>query len=620
MDFGEALKLARAGRAVLFLGAGFSSGTKNSNKGTMKTGQGFSDYLAEHVGLPPGTGLMDTSELFRELYGADSLVTELVKEFDAAELQPYQVALSKIPWKQIYSTNYDNIVEKAFKKLGLPLVTVNPDTKIASIPKGKSVCIHLNGSIIDITADKLQSQIKLTDTSYLTSSIADSEWGVRLRQDIDAAQAVFYVGYSTYDLDIARILFAKVGLKEKSFFAVGSTPNALLLRRIDKFGANTGLSAAEFAQEIVKDEHAPDSALPPAEYCLRTYAPTEPISGLTDLDVFDLFRLGRLSESHVFRSATQSAQYVAMRKALDSVMAITAKQPSAVVLHSGLGNGKTVLLEMVKATAYVSGFTVISFARQGNQLLEELELALRRPGRLLFIVDNYGNWLDALKFIGTHHKKNISVVLAARTTTHDLLALRVEELLAVGEVSEITLDRMPALDLSNIAKLIDTYGLWGARAGWGPERKQRFLSMECGGAWHPILLSLFKAPQIKQRLDNLIAEIKGEVDFNRILITVMVLAIVDYPATVDNLVDLCGDRVLSIGFRQNNTVRELVDFEADEVRLKSAVTGAFLLKNVADPETTLESLIFITKAADYAARASREYFSILVSLVRFGNV
>ena len=186
MEFAEALTLARAGRAVLFLGAGFSCGTKNAGGTTMKTGQGFSDHLAGQVGLPSGTGLMDTAEAFLEQYGPDPLVAELLKEFDASELLPYQTALAKIPWKQIYSTNYDNIVEKSFKQVGLPLETVNPDIPVARIPKGKSVCIHLNGSIIDITPDKLQSQIKLTDTSYLTSSVADSEWGVRLRQDIDA--------------------------------------------------------------------------------------------------------------------------------------------------------------------------------------------------------------------------------------------------------------------------------------------------------------------------------------------------------------------------------------------------------------------------------------------------
>jgi len=55
----------------------------------------------------------------------------------------------------------------------------------------------------------------------------------------------------------------------------------------------------------------------------------------------------------------------------------------------------------------------------------------------------------------------------------------------------------------------------------------------------------------------------------------------------------------------------LIDFDADEVRLKSAVTGAFILKQVADPEAVLESLIAITKAADQAASISREYFVIL---------
>ncbi len=619
MEFAEALKLARSGRAVLFVGAGFSHGTKNIRGREMKTGQGFSDYLAQAVGLLPGTGLMDTAEAFLEQFGPIMLVEELQNEFEASELLPHQLALSRIPWKQIYSTNYDDIVENSFKSLGVELVSVNPDTTIASIPKGCPVCIHLNGSIIGITPDKLASQIKLTDTSYLTSSIADSEWAVRLRQDIDAAQAVFYIGYSTYDLDIARILFSKSGLKDKSFFVVGSTINSLLARRIDKFGTNTELSVLEFSEEIWKDAYLPDLTALPPEYCLRTYSPKSSVEGLADEDVFELFRLGRMSEDHVFQSVTQALQYTIVRKPLSIVMGLLDAGPTAVVLHSGLGNGKTLILETLKAEAYTSGFTVISLFRQGDQLFEELGLALGRPGRLLFVVDNYGNWLDALKFIGTHHKKNISVVLAARSTTHDVLAWRVSTLLALGDVHEITLDRMPTIDLEKVAKLLDTYGLWGERSGWSLERKVRFLSANCAGAWHAILLSLFKAPQIKDRLDKLIADIKGELVYNRILVTVMVLAIIDHPTSIDNLTDLCGERTLTIGFRQNNTIRELIDIERDEVKLKSSVTGAFLLKNVADPESTLESLISITKAADYAARASWEYMAILVSLVRFGN-
>jgi hypothetical protein len=300
-------------------------------------------------------------------------------------------------------------------------------------------------------------------------------------------------------------------------------------------------------------------------------------------------------------------------------MVIINEGPSASVVHSGLGNGKSMLLEMLKVEAFVAGFTVIELLKQADSLFEELEFALKRPGRLLFIVDNYGNWLDALKFIGMHHAKNISVVLAARTNTHDVLAGRLSDLLKIEDLNEIVVDRVPPVDIVKIAKLMDTYGLWGEKSGWSLERKQKFLSASCSGAWHAILLSLFRAPQIKDRLDKLVADIKGEKTYNLILVAIMVLAIIDYPATTDNLTDLCGERTLTVGFRQNPTIRELIDFDSDEVRLKSSVTGAFLLKSVADPESTLASLISITEAADRAAFASHEYFAMLVSLVRFGN-
>jgi len=117
------------------------------------------------------------------------------------------------------------------------ILSVNPDMRVAEVRKADRLCVHLNGSIIGITPDRLASQIKLTDSSYLTSSLASSDWAVRLRQDIDAAQVVFYVGYSTYDLDIARLLYEKAALKEKSFFAVGEDTNPILRRRIEKFGS-----------------------------------------------------------------------------------------------------------------------------------------------------------------------------------------------------------------------------------------------------------------------------------------------------------------------------------------------------------------------------------------------
>src|ERR1035441_10330388 len=127
MELNEALKLARSGRALLFVGAGFSVGTKNARGERMQAASGFSGRLGLAVNLPAGTGLMDTSEAYLEEFGADALVGELVKEFDAQEFLPHHLAIAAVPWKQIYTTNYDNIIEKSFQRSKLRLETINPD-------------------------------------------------------------------------------------------------------------------------------------------------------------------------------------------------------------------------------------------------------------------------------------------------------------------------------------------------------------------------------------------------------------------------------------------------------------------------------------------------------------
>ena len=619
MELADALKLARGGRALLFLGAGFSVGTPNLGSGLMMTGQDFSDLLALKVGLPAGTGLMDTSEAYLETFGAPALVKVLMDEFQAKTLLPYQVVMAKVPWKHIYTTNYDDIVEKSFSAAKSKVTSVNPDVRVAAVRGADRLCVHLNGSIIGLTPDKLAGQIKLTDSSYLTSSLANSEWAVRLRQDIDAAQVVFYLGYSTYDLDIARLLYDKPALKEKSFFAVGPATHQVLKRRIEKFGTDLHLDAAQFFEQLMKDEFVPEVTFEVPEYCISKYKEQTAPSPLKDTDVFDLFRLGQLKGSLVLESVVGDIRYTLARQPVDKILQLIKAQASAVVIHSALGNGKTVVLELLKVHAFLSGFTVFSFVRQREQLYEELESALNQPGMLLFVVDNYHNWLDALKFLGNHHKDKVSVVMAARSGTNDVVAARVETLLKLGDLHEIAIDHLSEPETLRIAQLMDVYGLWGEKASLSLSSKHKYLMSYCGHEWQAILVELFKAPQIKDRLDRLITDIRDEASYNVVLIAILILAVIDYPATTEMLTDLCGERTLTVGFRQNATIRELIDFDSNEVRLRSSVTGAFLLRHVADPEAVLSNLISITEAADRGAGASREYYAILGSLLRFGN-
>ena len=68
------------------------------------------------------------------------------------------------------------------------------------------VCVHLNGFARGLTADKLDAELKLTTTSYLSETVAESPWSYLFRSDVRAARAVIFLGYSMYDIDIQRIL------------------------------------------------------------------------------------------------------------------------------------------------------------------------------------------------------------------------------------------------------------------------------------------------------------------------------------------------------------------------------------------------------------------------------
>src|ERR1035441_6821483 len=77
--------------------------------------------------------------------------------------------------------------------------------------------------VLELSPEALDNTFKLTETSYVTASIADSPWAVRLREDIRLARTVLFVGYSLYDLDVRRVLSDNPKLREKCFFVVAAS-------------------------------------------------------------------------------------------------------------------------------------------------------------------------------------------------------------------------------------------------------------------------------------------------------------------------------------------------------------------------------------------------------------
>jgi SIR2-like domain len=191
MEFQDAIRESLDGQAVMFVGAGFATGAMNIVGGPFKNGPRLARYLAAQCALPDDTGLEDAAEEFLRQKGRDALIREIQQEFTVKEIGAHHRQIAAVPWRRIYTTNYDNIAETAYARAGRRLTPVTLADKIRAISKTDTVCVHLNGFVDRLTRDRVISELKLTETSYVTTAIVDSEWAALLREDIQLRERHF---------------------------------------------------------------------------------------------------------------------------------------------------------------------------------------------------------------------------------------------------------------------------------------------------------------------------------------------------------------------------------------------------------------------------------------------
>lgn len=621
MDLNRALEYALDGDAVLFVGAGFSLGAVNIRGTTIKTGGAFAKHLAALAGLPADFPLDEAADEFERSRGKDALIEELKGEFTIRETSADQQSVVGAPWRRIYTTNYDSVLQHALGIEGKSAHTVTPSNDIRSIPKEGLVCIHLNGFIDRVTRSTIGSEIKLTDTSYLSASIAQSSWAVLFRQDLASASAVFFVGYSLYDLDIRRILFEDPQLREKSFFFLGPNPDEATSRRAARFGKALHQGTTELATLLnqKRGTYSPRVKNTPIFHCFRPYVARTGRTNVADTNLYELFMYGVVREELVRASIDRNALYFRDRNPANQIVSAVARGSSVAVVHSRLGNGKSLVLEATKYRLTKAGYRVFAGSTRTERMTEELREILALPDKVAVVIDNYPDWLEAVETFGMYRSDRSVLILAARTAAHDVLVDRMEDLVA-SDVIEFSVDHLSNADVSWVQEIFDTYGLWGERAAWSRKQKEAYLTDVCRSEFHAILLGLLDSPDILKRLEGIIHPISARGDYYEAIITMLVLSLVGHVPTLDMVADLTGPVVLETGFRRNDAIKQLVDFQRGSIRLRSSVAAQFILKRITDPYITVGVMVNIARAADKAARANPVYRDLFRTLMRFSTI
>jgi hypothetical protein len=131
-------------------------------------------------------------------------------------------ALVKLKLPVIYTTNYDNIIERAFELMKVPVCTIANIDDIATTSKNVTQIVKFHGSFSD------DASLVLTESSYFERLSFESALDIKLRADM-LGKCLLFVGYSLSDVNIRYMLYKLFKLRQQVKNDVNRrTPSAYL--------------------------------------------------------------------------------------------------------------------------------------------------------------------------------------------------------------------------------------------------------------------------------------------------------------------------------------------------------------------------------------------------------
>ncbi len=188
-----------SGKCVLFLGAGIGEHLVTNGK-PLPVGLGLAQELCEKFDIDPNGNydLKLVSKVIEIQKGRKELESYLHKRLSNAEPDEYLQWLLSLNWRSIYTTNFDEGIEKSFSLNSNPIrnpIIYSLSQDIIDYDQRLEVpIIHLHGTLYGVR----KSNIVITTQDYITYKEKRRMLFELLKRDA-AISTILYVGYSNKD-------------------------------------------------------------------------------------------------------------------------------------------------------------------------------------------------------------------------------------------------------------------------------------------------------------------------------------------------------------------------------------------------------------------------------------
>lgn len=619
MNLADAINYALSGEAILFAGSGFSYGAKNINKESFPTGDGLRDAIAKDCGIGKTTqSLSVTAQYYIKKKSPQDLISLLKSKFSVYSIESWHNKLLSLPWKRIYTTNYDSVVEVAAKNNTKSITPIVLSNKLSE-QSVSNICVHLNGYIDNLNLHTLNNEFKLTDTSYSCDVLEGNEWFDLFKEDLISSSAIIIIGYSMqFDLDIKRLL-SSPAIKKKVLFIDKEKPDPISQSLLEEYGNCEFIGVDGFADKVDK---AQKNFVPSLEHKKfqsfeyefhKTKIPIElSFSEINNFYTNGEFTEGLLSDNH------GEYQYVIYRDRLKTLFRTYTKK-KVMLLLSDLGNGKSIFCKILRDQLRQENIKVFTFVNDFQGINNEIdEICSDKTNHTFVIFDDYKSKLHILSKFKYQDTSKMTFVLSARkavnpTNSPILRALDIQE----NDICVLFLDQLNSNEIDSLAYVIQTNSLYSS------SMKDRslasvkdYIENECRSRFANILLRAYDSSDIKSRITQLWNESKEkQVEIRHLAIIALMKAVMGMDLNIAQMLDLLGIDFVLVSGKDSPLINEFFNFDGDDIKIKSSIIAKELLTTVIGLEDLIETMEAIIDKANIEYECNHGYEELLKNLV-----
>jgi len=591
--------------SILFLGSGFSISAKNIRGDQLPSGNRLKSVLAEIVGVDEHAYNLQT--LADEAASQTDLYQLLYNTFTVKSLSIAQLELLKFPWLRIYTTNYDDAVERGYLQLNRHLQSFNYDErKPRKIVPG--AVVHLHGSIGKTTRENALNQLILNEGTYIRQHFEKSVWYDEFVRDVRFATNCFFIGYSLSDYHISALLHPVPGVHDKTYF-INRSVDAIFERRVKDYGHVLPIGLEGFSERCKSLPRLNRLQDPYALKSFRFFNPykdKKTLSPPTPVEVLNLVTYGAFNELRCIASLP-SKEYVVPRieHVAEAIEALNSAR--TLLVHSRLGNGKSIFLNILAFNLSEQGYKCFWCTDVSPTLSQDLD-ALSSIDNVVLLFDSYDIALEVIRTV-EGVLESAKFVIAIRTGVQDVRMHEILERLPLP-MERINLNGLKDSERDDFIFLLDDAGLL--------ERSLRSELSKCDDI-REIVTSVYKHTGIQNKLERELEPIMDDASLRSAMVSIHLLNIAGLRPNAAFLRAVSGTDAYVLASRFREIASEIVRFEDDELRAHSPVFSEYLSDNFFEDEDVVES-VYAMVTEGVRRKPQRPYNAITSYFMQVSNL